>query len=100
MTNDLSGIKFERFKKLLYKFIDKRYAPTELIKIGTYWVLVDEENHDDYAFEISLRGNLTFYDNLAEDVNKFFNVDKNILTQIVKDWVKDTYDLDVKFVWF
>jgi hypothetical protein len=100
MLYKLSEEQYKRFKKLIFRFLNKRYEDTIFRKTGSYYVLSDINNKDDLAFEIDPRGQVTMYDNLNQDVMFYFGIHFIILEKILKDWIEEKYNVDVSQVIF
>jgi hypothetical protein len=100
MLYKFSEEQYKRFKKIIFRFLNKRYKETIFGKVGSYYVLRDINNKDDYVFEIDPREQLIMYDNLNADVIFYFGIHFIILEQILKDWVKERYNVDVAQVIF
>jgi hypothetical protein len=88
-----------RFKKVIYKFLNLMYSDCKLVKIGTFDALIGE-NKDDLKFTVSLRGTMELYDTIDFLIYKMFGVNASILEKILIEWVKETYDIEVKNVIF
>jgi hypothetical protein len=76
-----------------------RYSDCKLIKIGTYDALIGE-NKADLKFTVSLRGTMDMFDSIDFLIFKMFGVNAASLEKLLIDWVKDTYDIEVKNVIF
>lgn len=101
MIFKVSEEQYRRFKKIVIRFIEKRYKDTEFIKIHQHYILRDKNNIDDYVFEITPKRNLIMYDDDLKDIiMSYFGIYTDIIQEIIKEWIEEKFGEHVSNVIF